>query len=348
MIRVLLAGGAGYIGSHTAKCLASHGFEPVTIDNLVTGHAWAVKWGPLITADIADRRIVCELVRQHRIQAVMHFAAYANVAESMSDPRKYFNNNVSSTINFLDALLDCSVKHVIFSSTCATYGLPERIPITEAHAQKPVSPYGESKLMIEKLLRWYGAAYGHSSVCLRYFNAAGADEEGQIGEVHAVETHLIPLAIAAATRESGMLSVYGTDYSTDDGTAIRDYTHVTDLAEAHVKALQYLLDGGGSTALNLGTGTGHSVLEVIRAVESITKLKVPVELAGRRPGDPPVLVADPTLAREVLGWRPRFTDINDIVRTAYNWHISSESLRRPLVDRTEAQKAAPADVLSSS
>lgn len=324
MQRVLLTGGAGYIGSHTAKRLAKSGFEPVTLDNLIEGHRWAVKWGPFIHGDIADQDLVRETVKHYRVQAVLHFAAHASVGESIRGPRKYFHNNLANTLRLVDALLDCSVKRIIFSSTCATYGLPESVPIAEDHPQSPVNPYGESKLMIERVLGWYREAYGMASVSLRYFNAAGADPDGDIGELHDPETHVIPLAAGAVLGTHGAMHVYGTDYPTPDGTAIRDYTHVTDIADAHVLALQYLLDGSPGDALNLGTGRGHSVLEVVRTMEQVSRGRVPVIYSKRRPGDPPELVANASKAAKVLGWQPRFTELKDIIATAWQWHSTSE------------------------
>jgi len=321
MHRVLLTGGAGYVGSHTAKRLAKAGFEPVTLDNLSSGHLWAVKWGPLVKGDIADQTLVREIVAQYRIEAVLHFAAHASVGESMLAPRKYFKNNVTGSMRLLDALLDSSVKHVIFSSTCAVYG-PQNCPLKEGHALNPMNPYGDSKLMIERALRWYGEAHGLNSVSLRYFNAAGADPDGELGEVHEPETHLIPRAIGAVLGSRDSVEVYGTDYRTKDGTAVRDYTHVTDLADAHVLALQHLLEGGKSDAFNLGTGRGHSVLEVIEAVERITGERILPRFAARRAGDPPSLVADPSKAFDILGWRAEFSDLHEIVTTAWDWHSS--------------------------
>ena len=320
MTRILLTGGAGYIGSHSAKRVAQAGFEPVTIDDLSTGHKWAVKWGPFIEGDIGDQKLICDVVAEYQIQAVLHFAAYTNVGESISNPRKYFRNNVAATLRMLDTLIDSSVKHVIFSSSCATYGNPEHVPLSESHSQKPVNPYGESKLMIERILHWYGNAYGFKTASLRYFNAAGADPDGELGEMHSPETHLIPLVMQAAAGAIDSVSVFGTDYPTPDGTAIRDYTHVCDLADAHVLALKYLLNGGASVQLNLGTGRGHSVLDVIHAVEEVSGRCVPVQHSARRAGDPPELVADAAKAREVLNWRARFDDLREIVRTAWTWH----------------------------
>jgi UDP-glucose-4-epimerase GalE len=323
MTRILLTGGAGYIGSHTAKRLSQAGFEPVTIDDLSTGHKWEVKWGPFIRGDIGNEKLIRDVVAEYGIQAVLHFAAHAYVGESVVHPRKYFDNNVTRTLRMLDTLIDCSVKRIIFSSSCATYGDPERIPIDESHPQKPVNPYGETKLMIERILHWYDNAYGMKAACLRYFNAAGADPDGEIGELHAPEPHLIPLVMQAASGAIDSVSIFGTDYPTPDGTAIRDYTHVCDLADAHVLALEHLLKGGCSVDLNLGTGHGYSVLEVIQAVEQVSGRSVPARRTERRPGDPPELVADASKAREVLNWKPRFLDLCELIRTAWAWHSTA-------------------------
>src|SRR3954470_8404352 len=251
---ILVTGGAGYIGSHTAKMLAESGQSPVVLDNFAYGHDWAVKWGPLERGDLGDADFIKGVFSRHSIDAVIHFAAFAYVGESMTHPRKYFQNNTVNTLNLLDAIIDRGVTAFVFSSTCATYGVPTQVPIDETHVQAPVNPYGESKLMVEKILRWYGEAYGLKSVALRYFNAAGADPDGTIGEDHDPETHLIPLVIDAARGTRPPVGVFGTDYPTPDGTAIRDYIHVADLATAHVGALDYLAGGGVSTAINLGTG----------------------------------------------------------------------------------------------
>jgi len=323
MTRILLTGGAGYIGSHAAKRLSQSGFEPVTLDDLSAGHKWAVRWGPFIQGDIGDEKLIRNVVAKYGIQAVLHFAAHASVGESIIHPRKYFHNNVSRTLTMLGALVDCSVKHVIFSSSAATYGDPERVPIPESHPQKPVNPYGESKLMIERILHWYDRAYGMKSACLRYFNAAGADPDGELGELHAPEQHLIPLVMQAASGAIDSVSIFGTDYPTPDGTAIRDYTHVCDLADAHVLALEHLLKGGDAVQLNLGTGSGHSVLEVIQAVEEVSGCSVPARRTERRPGDPPELVADASKAGEVLNWKPRFLDLRELIRTAWAWHSAA-------------------------
>jgi UDP-arabinose 4-epimerase len=321
-LNILVTGGAGYIGSHTAKALAEAGFQPVVIDNLYTGHRWAVKWGPFIEGDIGDSNLVRRVVEEYRIAAVVHLAAYALVGESMQNPGKYFRNNVVSSLTMLDALVEGCVQNVVFSSTCATYGTPMRLPLEETHPQSPVNPYGESKLFVEKMLHWYGGAYGIRSVCLRYFNAAGADPEGEIGEDHDPETHLIPLVILAALDQQPKLKVFGTDYPTPDGTAVRDYIHVADLSAAHVAAVRYLLDGGESVALNLGTGSGNSVKEVVQIVEKVSGLPVPRIEHPRRAGDPATLVAKADRAREVLGWTPRFAKLEDIVETAWRWHSS--------------------------
>ena len=318
--KVLITGGAGYIGSHTCKALAAAGCTPVTFDNFVYGHRRAVRWGPLVQADLADRDAIAKALRDHAITAVIHFAAYAYVGESMADPGRYFRNNVVNTMNLLEAVRAVGVQHIVFSSTCATYGVPDQVPITEDHPQRPVNPYGESKLFVERALHWHGLAHGLRWTALRYFNAAGADPEGDTGEDHNPETHLIPLAIEAALGRRAALQVMGTDYPTPDGSAVRDYIHVTDLADAHVRALRRLREGGDSGAFNLGTGHGHSVREVVAMVERVSGRRVPVVDAPRRAGDPPALVAAPGRARELLGWEPRWSDLATIVRTAHAWH----------------------------
>jgi UDP-arabinose 4-epimerase len=320
LLKVLVTGGAGYIGSHTAKALALAGYEPVVFDNLRAGHEWAVRWGPLVYGDLADREAISAALAAHRVAAVIHFAAHAYVGESVAEPRKYFRNNVANTLNLLDAMLDAGVGHLVFSSSCATYGEPVRLPMAEDHPQSPVNPYGESKLFVERVLRWYETAYDLRWMALRYFNAAGADPDGEIGEDHDPETHLIPLAILAALGRRGELEVFGADYDTPDGTAIRDYVHVTDLADAHVRALHHLLDRGRPMALNLGTGTGSSVREIIREVERAGGRSVPVRNAGRRAGDPAVLLADALRARETLGWAHPHSSLDTIVETAWRWH----------------------------
>ena len=320
MSSILVTGGAGYIGSHTCKALHNAGFTPVTVDNLVYGHREAVKWGPFIEGDLNDRSLLERVIHEHAVTAVIHLAAYAYVGESMRCPEKYFSNNVVNTLNLLDAMKSCDTGYIVFSSTCATYGLPQALPIDEQHLQNPVNPYGESKLFIERALKWYEVAHGLKSVALRYFNAAGADAEGEIGEDHTPETHLIPLVIEAALGIRRHVEIFGADYPTPDGTAIRDYIHVADLGDAHVRALEYLLAGGDSVALNLGTGRGYSVKEVISAVETVSGRSVPTRLAPRRPGDPSELVADAGNARQRLGWVPRHSSLENIARTAWEWH----------------------------
>jgi UDP-glucose-4-epimerase GalE len=319
---VLVTGGAGYIGSHACKALARAGHQVVVFDNLVAGHRAAVKWGALVEGDMTDARavtLVADLLRRHEIFAVMHFAAFLDVGESVQRPAKYYRNNVIGALNVLEAMAAAGVKYFVFSSTCATYGEPIETPIMETHPQRPINSYGESKLAVERALPHFERAYGMHAVALRYFNAAGADPDGEIGEDHAPEIHLIPRAIDAATG-GPELQVFGDDYPTPDGTCLRDYVHVTDLADAHLKALDAIVETGKSAAYNLGTGRPHSVREVIGAVERATRVKVPWTLAPRRPGDPAVLYAAPHKAQAELHWTPRFADIDAIVGTAWTWH----------------------------
>jgi UDP-arabinose 4-epimerase len=316
---ILVTGGAGYIGSHACKALAAGGYVPVTYDNLSRGHRHAVRWGPLVEGDIADREVVTAVLKTHQVSAVMHFAAFAYVGESTSNPALYYRNNVAGTLALLDAMREAGVNRIVFSSTCATYGLPDAVPIRETTPQHPVNPYGETKLAIERLLNWYDAAYGLRSVALRYFNAAGADRGGEIGEEHDPETHLIPLVLRAALGSAPPISIFGTDYPTTDGTAIRDYVHVDDLAAAHIRAIQHLSEGGESAAVNLATGNGYSVREIIAAVERAVGHPVPQREAPRRDGDPPALIADASLAASLLGWRAECSDLDTIIRTALAW-----------------------------
>jgi UDP-glucose-4-epimerase GalE len=318
-MNVLVTGGAGYIGSHTCKALAGEGFLPVTFDNLCAGHEWAVQWGPLVRGDLKNADLLRTTIRKYEICAVLHFAAYSNVGESVGEPQKYYRNNLMNTLALLDAMIETGVQTVVFSSTCATFGIPQGGVLDETHPQNPVNPYGETKLAIERALRWYGSAYGIRSVCLRYFNAAGADAEGQIGEDHNPETHLIPLILEAALDQNRSISIFGTDYDTPDGTAIRDYIHVTDLASAHVKALRFLQSGGDSASFNLGTGQGYSVRDVISAVRRVTGRHPRVIETGRRAGDPPRLVAASQLANGELQWIPRHSSLDNIIETAWNW-----------------------------
>jgi len=317
---ILVTGGAGYVGSHACKALARNGFLPVTVDNLVYGHEWAVKWGPLIRGDISDRTLLDRVFSTHNPVAVLHFAAFAYVGESVVAPDKYYRNNVAGTLTLLDAALAHGCKTLVFSSTCATYGIPHEVPIREDHAQQPINPYGQSKLMIEQILRDYEKAYAVRHAILRYFNAAGADLDGEIGEDHDPETHLIPLTIQAALGQRDSISIFGTDYPTPDGTAVRDYIHVNDLADVHVLALEHLLAGKDSLKLNVGTGQGHSVRAVIDRVEMVSGLKVPARESARREGDPPELVADPGAAFRALGWRARHSDLHTIIDSAVRWH----------------------------
>ena len=317
---ILVTGGAGYIGSHACKALARAGFTPVAYDNLVYGHREAVRWGPFVEADLADRARLAEALARYDIAAVMHFAAFAYVGESMEKPQLYFRNNVVNTLGLLEVMLEAGRRTIVFSSTCATYGTPDTVPIAEDAAQRPVNPYGESKVMVERALHWYGLAHGFAHAALRYFNAAGADPDGEIGEAHQPETHLIPLVLDAALGTRPHIDILGTDYPTPDGSAVRDYIHVQDLAEAHVAALRHLLAGGGSLALNLGTGTGHSVREVIAKAEQVTGRRIGRRESPRRPGDPPVLVADARRARAQLGWTARLSDLDTILATAWAWH----------------------------
>lgn len=324
-MQILVAGGAGYIGSHTAKALAHAGHQPIVVDNLSHGHRDAVRWGPLVELDLADREGLRCLFEKYSIAAVVHFAAFIAVGESVREPALYFRNNVANTMNLLDAMREAGVGRIVFSSTAAVYGNPLQPLLTEDHPQQPVSPYGESKHMVERLLAWYGNAYGLQWTALRYFNAAGADPDGETGELHHPETHLIPLAIAAAQGDLPELHVFGTDYDTPDGTAIRDYIHVVDLAAAHLRALDRLAQGAPSGAFNLGTGRGHSVREVIAAVEQCGQRRVPLKFGPRREGDAPVLVADPSRAFRELEWTPRHSSLDQIVASAWEWYCRSRS-----------------------
>lgn len=318
---VLVTGGAGYIGSHACKCLAAAGHTPVAYDNLVTGHDWAVKWGPLEVGELADAERLHEVMQRWSPDAVMHFAAFALVGESVSNPGKYYRNNVAATLTLLDTMLGNNIRRLVFSSTCATYGAPDYSPIDELHPQVPINPYGASKLMVERLLADFSAAHGMSSVSLRYFNAAGADHDGEIGEDHDPETHLIPLVLAVAQGLAPSIVVHGRDYDTGDGTCVRDYVHVSDLANAHLLALDALLGGRtGATAYNLGNGSGFSVTQVIAAAERVTGVRIPTEYGVRRAGDPASLVGDAAKIRTELGWNPLHAELDAIVGSAWRWH----------------------------
>jgi UDP-glucose-4-epimerase GalE len=318
---ILVVGGAGYIGSHVARALRSSGYEVMIYDNLSTGFHRLAHGFELVRGDIADEAVLRPALA--RVDAVMHFAAHAYVGESVENPRKYFHNNVAAALNLLNSALDAGIRRIVFSSSCAVYGMPHQMPIDERTPREPVNPYGASKLFFENALEAYGRAYGLRSVNLRYFNAAGADESGEIGELHNPETHLIPLALAAVSGNGPSLRIYGSDYPTPDGTCIRDYIHVSDLADAHLRALQYLETqskepDGGALAINLGTGQGYSILEIIKAAEAATGRTVRLQMAARRPGDPPILVADPTKALRMLGWTAK-RNLGDIVSTAWAW-----------------------------
>ena len=319
-MKVLVAGGAGYIGAHACKALAQAGFEPIVVDDLSSGHAEAVRWGPLVQFDLSDHAALPRVIADSGAGAVMHFAAFLNVGESVQMPAKYYANNVVNTLALLDAMRETGLTSIVFSSSAATYGTPERMPMPEDHPQRPINPYGETKLAVERAMHWYGQAYGLRWAALRYFNAAGADPEGEIGEAHDPEFHLIPLVLEAGLGKRPPVKVFGTDYPTPDGTAVRDYVHVTDLADAHVRALKHLLDGGDSIAANLGTGHGYSVRQVLDAAGAALGSPVPFEDAPRRAGDPPELVADPSLAMKTLGWSPALSDLQSILETAAAWH----------------------------
>jgi UDP-arabinose 4-epimerase len=313
---ILVTGGAGYIGSHTCKLLAASGFEPVAYDNLSTGHAELVRWGPLVEGDIRDSRLLAETLRSRRPAAIIHFAAKAYVGESVEDPSKYYNNNVLGSLSLLDACLATGMDNLVFSSTCATYGIPKGLPIKEDFVQEPVNPYGRSKLIVERMIEDFSKAYGLRYLILRYFNASGADPDGELNERHEPETHLIPRALQSAAGDLPYLQIFGDDYETQDGTCVRDYIHVADLARAHVLAVQHLLNGGDSFAVNLGAGRPTSILQILDAIQRITKHTVPTVFEARRPGDPPALVADIEAARERLGFIPELSDIETILRTA--------------------------------
>lgn len=328
MARILVTGGAGYVGSHACKALAYAGHEPVVFDNLANGDRSLVRWGPLEVGDIVDAGRLDAVFARHRPDAVMHFAAVASVGESVGSPGLYYRTNVGGTLTLLDATRRHGVDALVFSSSCAVYGDPDVVPILEEHPKEPVNPYGASKLMAERMVSDFGRAYGMRSVSLRYFNAGGADPDGETGEIHDPETHAIPLLLMAAAGRLPRFDICGTDYPTPDGSAVRDYVHVTDLAEAHVSALEYLLRGGDSTAVNLGTGTGTSVLQLVSAVERVTGRPVPRRISPRRPGDPPILVADPGRAGMLLGWRPRFVELTEIIATAHAWMERSVTGRR--------------------
>ncbi|WP_087118611.1 UDP-glucose 4-epimerase GalE [Ligilactobacillus salivarius] len=318
----LVLGGAGYIGSHTVDRLIEKGEKTIVVDSLVTGHRQAVnKDAKFYQGDIADKDFMRQVFKENSdIDAVIHFAAYSLVAESMKKPLKYFDNNTAGMVKLLEVMNEFSIDKIVFSSTAATYGIPETVPIKETTPQNPINPYGESKLMMEKIMRWADKAYGIKFVPLRYFNVAGAKPDGSIGEDHMPETHLLPIVLQVAMGKRDKLQIFGDDYNTPDGTNIRDYVHPLDLADAHILAVDYLKAGNPSTAFNLGSSTGFSNREILEAARKVTNKEIPAEIAPRRGGDPDVLVASSTKAREVLGWKPQFDDISKIIETAWKWH----------------------------
>ncbi len=317
--KILVTGGAGYIGSHTCLALAAKGYVPVVYDNFSSGHREFVKWGPAEEGDIRDRSRLREVLALHKPVAVLHFAGLIEVGQSFKEPEAFYDINVGGSLALLQAMMEADIRAFVFSSTCATYGRPEYMPLDEAHVQAPINPYGRTKHIVEQALRDFDLCDRMRSVMLRYFNAAGADAEGRIGEWHTPETHAVPLLIEAALGRRAGFSIFGNDYDTRDGTCIRDYVHVSDLADAHVRAVEYLLNGGETVAINLGTGTGTSVKELVTAVEAVSGRPLPVTQAERRPGDPPLLVASNETARNILGWEPEH-EIGDIIRSAWTWH----------------------------
>jgi UDP-glucose 4-epimerase len=319
MPNILVTGGAGYIGSHTCLALAQNGHTPVAFDNLVNGHRESVQWGPFEQGDIRDRNRLDEVLGAYRPAAIIHFAGLIEVAESVANPVAFFDNNVSGSVSLFSAALRAGVDKIVFSSTAATYGTPQQIPIPETHPQVPINPYGTSKLLVERILNDLGTYKNLRSVVLRYFNAAGADSEGRIGEWHDPESHVIPIAIQVALGQRASFKINGSDYPTHDGTCIRDYIHVSDLAAAHVRSIEYLLSGGKSVALNVGNGRGTSIKELVTVIEAVTGKRLPVEFGARREGDPAQLIADIQNAVSTLGWKPRH-DLDSIVRSAWNWH----------------------------
>jgi len=320
MKNILVIGGAGYIGSHMCKYLAKNGYQPIVLDNLVHGHREVVRWGPFFEGSMADSNLLNHIFSKYTILAVMHFAAFCYVGESVTKPGKYYRNNVAATIALLEMMVEKNIFNFIFSSSCATYGEPVEIPITEQHPQNPINPYGRSKLMVEQILDDFRKAYGVHYVSLRYFNAAGADPDGELGEDHRPETHLIPLVLLTALGQRESLNIFGDNYSTRDGTCIRDYIHINDLAQAHFLALERLINHIPGGQYNLGSGDGYSVKEVIELAGKITRKSIPSRIIERRPGDPAVLISSSNKANKELGWKPQFSDLNTIIETAWKWH----------------------------
>ena len=338
---VLVTGGAGYIGSHVCKALARAGLLPVAYDNLSSGHRWAVRWGPLELGDLADGARLDQVIERHRPQAVLHFAAFIAAGESVADPGKYYQNNIFGLLPLLSAMRRGGIDRLVFSSTAAVYGTPQKVPIDEKHPQEPINPYGVTKQVAERLLQDYSVAHGIRAVALRYFNAAGADPDGELGEAHEPETHLIPLVLETAAGLRPEIRVFGDSYPTADGTCIRDYIHVSDLADAHVLALEWLSQAPGVHAFNLGNGAGFSVAEVIAAARRVTGHSIPVRIEDRRPGDPPVLVADAARARSVLGWQPRLGDLDVQIAHAWQWMGAKDRARPALAGASLDSFAGP-------
>lgn len=316
---ILITGGAGYIGSHTNKLLSNKGYATIVFDNLIRGHRQFVKWGKFFFGDLTDKEQIRNCFIKFRIQAVMHFGAFAYVGESVLEPVKYYHNNVCGTLNLLEVMREFEIRYFIFSSSCTTYGNPQYLPITEDHPQRPINPYGEGKLLIEEILKEHDKKYGMKHIALRYFNAAGADPDGEIGESHNPETHLVPLTIDAAINCKKHVKIFGTDYPTRDGTCVRDYVHVMDLAEAHVKSLEYVMRSNASDSFNLGNEKGYSVKEIINAITKISKKNITVIETARRPGDPPVLISSCNKVKQILKWQPSY-DLDGIIETAWRWH----------------------------
>ncbi len=338
---VLVTGGAGYIGSHTVLALHSQGYEVIVLDNLVYGHAELIKTIPnvrLIIGDINDAVLLDRIFQTYNIQSVIHFAAYAYVGESVIHPAKYYRNNAMGTLTLLEAMVTANVKHIVFSSTCATYGMPNIIPIPENHPQSPINPYGMSKLIVEKILKDFDQAYGLKSVIFRYFNAAGADPLGRLGEDHEPETHLIPLILMAALGKEEYITIFGTDYATPDGTCIRDYIHVSDLADAHVLGIKYLMENNDSNIFNLGNSQGFSILQVIEMVKKVTGKDIAIKVSDRRAGDPAILVGSSNKAKQILGWNPRYSSLETMITHAWQWHKKRHFNNVPLIDSRDESK----------
>jgi len=320
MANILIIGGAGYIGSHMCKYLTKHGFTSVVLDNLIYGHREAVKWGPFIQGTMANPALLKKIFSEHDIAAVMHFAAFCYVGESVTEPAKYYQNNVAATLTLLQTMVEKKVNNFIFSSSCATYGEPVETPMTEDHPKNPINPYGWTKLIVEQMLEDFNKAYGLKSTSLRYFNAAGADPDGELGEDHRPETHLIPLVLQTALGQRETINIFGDDYPTKDGTCIRDYIHIEDLAQAHLLAMEKLLKGEPGDQYNLGNGDGHSVKQVIEVAREVSGRDIPARVTARRPGDPAVLISSSKKALKQLGWKPQYPDLKVIIETAWQWH----------------------------